>query len=182
MSAPALGPESVAGSAPALRAQTMLDAAASRLTAAADRDATSGFAGVAVSASEDRLTVYWHGAMSSGERQLVSQQQRSGVRVSVVAASYTLRQLRAARDQLVGQTMGPAVAASTSGHVTLVAPRADGTGLDVGMDGAAASSEAAARSAAPALARVPVPVHVVRSAPVSTLRQADTTPYWGGGE
>jgi hypothetical protein len=67
-------------------------------------------------------------------------------------------------------------------RVTSIAPRADGAGLDVGVDGPGASDNATAINAVPALhGSVHVDTYPAHPA-VMTSRESDVAPYWGGGE
>jgi hypothetical protein len=166
-----------------MRAQAPLDAAVSRLDAVISRDGRKGFAGISVSTQSNGLTAYWHGTVPQSVAAAFDQERARGINVTVVPAQYTAAQLRRATNMLATGAMGRSAVRGAGVRVDLIAPREDGAGLDVGIDGPAAGDRSAALRALPLLGHLSVPVNLFQSAPpVAALREADTTPYWGGGE
>jgi hypothetical protein len=138
-----------------------------RLNAAATRILQTGGAGNAsiVAAPQNReLRVYWNGAVPASVRSLAA---NLGVPVSIQPAAFSHRELVAAAQKL----------ASTDSRVAEVAPKADGSGLDVTV-----TSTAHAAGTVDALATSAIPLTIKTGQKPQSLfsRQADTPPFWGG--
>ncbi|MGC4862457.1 hypothetical protein [Micromonospora sp. DT68] len=141
-----------------LRLQQRMNTAAARITNAAQRSASSGFAGVVADPTTRQLQVYWKGEPPAN---LVATA-RATVATRVLPAPYSQRELVAAAARL---------RAAAGDRITTVGPRADGAGLLVGtQDGLLGATS---------LAGVPVTVQTgVAAAPAT--RWDDTAPWWGG--
>ncbi|MET8042352.1 hypothetical protein ABZU25_16000 [Micromonospora sp. NPDC005215] len=141
-----------------LRLQQRMNTAAARITNAAERSASSGFAGVIADPTTRQLQVYWKGEPPAN---LVATA-RATVATRVLSAPYSQRELLAAADRL---------RAKAGNEITTVGPRADGAGLLVGtQDGLLGAT---------ALAGVPVTVQTGVAASPAT-RWDDSPPWWGG--
>ncbi|MFG1840132.1 hypothetical protein [Micromonospora sp. NPDC049175] len=141
-----------------LKLQERMNTAAARITKAAERSATSGFAGIVADPTTRQLQVYWKGEPPAN----LMATTRATVATKVLSAPYSQRELFAAADRL---------RAKAGNQITTVGPRADGAGLLVGtQDGLLGAS---------ALAGVPVTVQTgVAAAPAT--RWDDSPPWWGG--
>lgn len=147
-----------AGQAGLYAVQARLDSAAARIQAAG-----AGNASVVVVPSSGELRVYWHGQVPARVRALAG---RLGVRVRFASAAFTLDALVAQERQLVGYP-----------GLVQVAPRSDGSGLNVVLAPAApARAQARLRLAS----RIPLTITTGASPQAAFTRQADFTPYWGG--
>ncbi|MFF0151981.1 hypothetical protein [Micromonospora sp. NPDC005203] len=141
-----------------LRLQERMNTAAARITKAAERSATSGFAGIVADPTTRQLQVYWKGEPPAN---LVATA-RATVATKVLSAPYSQRELLAAAERLQ---------AKVGDQITTVGPRADGAGLLVGtQDGLLGAT---------ALAGVPVTVQT-RVAAAPATRWDDSAPWWGG--
>ena len=138
--------------------QQKMNTAAARIETAAQRGATSGFAGIIADPTKRELQVYWKGTAPAN---LVAAAQAT-VPTRVLPAAYSQRELLAAAARF---------SAAASGKFTTVGPRADGAGLIVGtQDGLTGAAR---------LAGVPVTVQTNVSASPAT-RWNDSSPWWGG--
>jgi hypothetical protein len=138
-----------------------------RLNAAATRILAAGGAGNAsiVAAPENReLRVYWNGRVPGAVRTLATQ---LGVPVSFRPAAFTHRELVAAARQLAG----------SDSRIAEVAPKADGSGLEVTVT----STAPGVGTVDPlATSRIPLTIKTGQRPQAAFSRQADTPPFWGG--
>ena len=143
-----------------LRVQEKMNAAADRIVTTAHKGATdSGFAGVVAAPENQELRVYWKGQAPAS----VTDSARD-VRVRVLPAAYSERELQAAAARLLA-----------TNAFTSVGPNTDGSGLTVGV----AATNALA---APNVTAAGVPVTVQTGvAPRAATRWNDSPPWWGGG-
>ncbi|MEV6304865.1 hypothetical protein AB0M02_36010 [Actinoplanes sp. NPDC051861] len=138
--------------------QDRMNVAGARVTAAGRADERSGYAGVIADPATRELRVYWKGAAPAG----LSARVRSSVPMRVLPALYSERDLQAAAERLL---------ARAGDQVTMVGPRADGSGLLVGTDGAAI----------PAARYAGVPVTLETNVKPVALTRVNDAPPWSGG-
>ena len=160
-----------------MRDQIPLDRAADRIESATKSTSASGLGGFIVDAAAKTLNVYWKGAVPATVRAEESAAVGSGIKISVHPAAFTLRQLEAERDRLAtlhitGKASGPRVVA--------IGPKADGSGLEVGVAGTPAGSGKAVQQALTGITSKVSISAVASEGPVATSRYGDTSPYWGG--
>ena len=152
----------------------------------------SGYGNVTISVPAGLVTLYWKGGLPSGLRDLIARL-RTGVRVRVLAAAYTWRQLEAQTRRLAARRAALHAAGIS---LSTVGPRDDASGLRAGVDYAASGALAAGRAADHAMAaqtalarravlrvdRGPAPVSVSDVPRVTTTgtRNDDNLPWWGG--
>ncbi|WP_168211547.1 hypothetical protein [Actinosynnema sp. ALI-1.44] len=138
-----------------LAMQQKLNRAAEQI-AAANGD---GFAGIIAAPENRELRVYWKGATEGKVSALVAKLNRT-VPVKVLPAAYSLKELSAESARLIKQA-----------GVKSVAPKADGSGLSVGVD----------RSIRAQTLNSSVPIEQTDAAPApAASRENDSPPYWGG--
>ncbi|MEV6332656.1 hypothetical protein [Streptomyces sp. NPDC051909] len=167
-----------------MKMQSRLDAAAAEIEKAA-ASAPDGLAGIVAAPEKRELIVYWQGAVPAGVQSVISSQDDT-VPVRVEPAKYSLKQLSSEADRL-----------SKTPAFGEVAPRVDGSGIEVRW---AKDTTAAQKSAADATlktARVDVRVNTTAgdTAPEplngfcgpngdyggpSICRLDDAAPYYGG--
>lgn len=128
-----------------------------------------GFAGLYLASERSAVDLYWRGAVPDEVNRAVDaarRDQAQGVTVAMHPAAYTLDQLEQEATRLVGT-------GTSQGQVVMAAPLADGSGLQVRLDGPATASKAVIASSVPL---------VVENGPavVPASRWADTPPFWGG--
>ncbi|MEU8271265.1 hypothetical protein AB0B89_29410, partial [Sphaerisporangium sp. NPDC049002] len=160
--------------------QNKLNAAAEKIQKAAAASTRNGYASVVAAPENRELLVYWQGAVPAAVQRVIEEQNRS-VPVRVLPARYTQEQLlaevrRLGENEAVGE----------------VAPRADGSGLDVRW--AKGRSRAQSLAAENLLATAAVDVRVdtaageVETTPFagrcadgsSWCREDDSSPYYAG--
>lgn len=138
--------------------QDRMNTAGARVTAIGRADARSGYAGIVADPTTRELRVYWKGQAPAN----LASTARAAVPVRVLPAAYSERELRAAANRLL---------ARAGDRVTMVGPKADGSGLLVGTAGAVIP--------AAEYAGVPVTLETnVAPAPATRLNDA---PPWSGG-
>jgi hypothetical protein len=154
-----------------MTAQEKLDAVAERIEKAARDTPTSGLGGLVVDAKAMRLDLAWHGAVSAAVKREVAAARRAGIDVRITAAAYTRNALRRETDRLADEHMK-----TTDSVVGSIGPKADGSGLTVGVTAAPGRSLAAS---APSVTSS-VPLEFTATTPEKTDRYYDSDPYWGG--
>ncbi|MEW9529907.1 hypothetical protein [Microbispora sp. NPDC049125] len=147
-----------------LATQERLVRAADRISATAQQDARSGYAGIVLAPEKSELRVYWKGQAPKSVNGLISEL-RGDVAVSLLPARHSARELA---------TVTSRIAKRAGSAITSIAARPDGsgltvTGLDVGRARSAVSSET-----------VPITVEAGVSPSLAT-RWNDSPPWWGGG-
>jgi streptogrisin D len=160
--------------------QEPLDKIADRIESVAKDTPASGLGGITVDAEHNSLNLYWHGDVSQAVQREVDAARQSGVTVKVTSAAFTRTALRREADRLADLNMS----GKETEHLASVAPKADASGLSVGIRGLAPglSAVAVADSAhklTPGLASS-VPMDVSEAAPSLADRWFDSKPYWGG--
>lgn len=150
----------------------------------------AGYSGAEISVPRWTVTLYWHGARPTVLTSLIRRLGRT-VPVQVVSAGYSERSLLTEARRIAGRLRALRAAGAS---VTRVGPRADGSGVQVGVDFAASPAlarpngsvqeriAAAARLiASHAPGSVPVTVFDGRSnASAAGNRTSDVSPYKGG--
>lgn len=141
-----------------LGTQERMNAAADRIEAAARANPRSGYAGVVADPLNRELRVYWKGRAPANLTAFA----RGAVPVRLLPAAHSERELTAAAARLW---------AAADEAVTLVGPRADGSGLRVGTAG----------RMIPASSYAGVPVTLDTSVrPMAATRLNDAAPWTGG--
>jgi hypothetical protein len=157
-------------------AQIPLDNAAARIRQAAARPGTGHDGLVEVWVNDDRheVTVYWHGPVPADITSLLSALRRElRIGISITAAPYSSAELQ----QAVSQVMH----SSYRSRVAVAGPLPDGSGIEVGVSGAAPVSGASPAADARRLFGVNVPVHVWTGATSHNDSRNDDQPqFWGG--
>lgn len=126
-----------------------------------------GYGGLIVSPSDKSLSLYWKGVLPTDLQQSVRDAAvQQGVKVRVVAATFSHAELESARAKLRGR-----------GDVTSIAIAPDATGLEVGTD---VPDSALPDKGAELTGAAGKPVKVHREATVKLARWADTRPFYGG--
>ncbi|MFF5210420.1 hypothetical protein [Streptosporangium sp. NPDC000396] len=147
-----------------LATQERLVSAADRITAAAQKQGASGYAGIIAAPENHELRVYWKGNTPQSIDGLIGEL-RGDVAISVLPAKHSARELER---EVARITRKP------GGVITSVAPQPDGSGLTV--------TGADARAARAAVSDVTVPVTVETGVrPALATRWDDSPPWWGGG-
>lgn len=173
-------PGGFAGWSELMSMQNTLNTAAEKIQKAAAMSARNGYAGVVAAPENRELLVYWQGEVPAAVERVIEEQNRS-VPVRVLPARYSQEQLlaevrRLGRNDALGE----------------VAPRADGSGVDVRW--AKGRSQAATLAAENLLATATVDVRVdtaageVETTPftgrcadgASWCREDDSSPYYAG--
>jgi hypothetical protein len=160
-----------------MRRQIPLDQAADRIEAAAGKTG-SGLSGFVVDAENNTLHVYWHGALPAAiNRMVATTNSARDFRIVVKAAPYTRDQLTAETDRIAASFM------SDTGKpaITSVGPKADGTGLEVGVESQASGFAVLSASHVASALGTTIPIEVKAEAqPQQASRYGDTSPYYGG--
>jgi hypothetical protein len=164
-----------------MTAQVELHRVAERIEAAAGSPPSSGLGGITVDGEHRALDLYWHGAVPDAVSREVKRARRTGVTINIIAAPYTLHQLRREVDRLAGLHMDGKV---TAGDVISIAPKTDATGLLVGVSATAAGTPATRDSGRLAQLRAQVTSSVAiefeDGAAQTADRWLDTPQFWGG--
>ena len=154
-----------------MAAQRPLVAAAVRLQQVIDKSQSSGF--TAISLGTDRVDLYWKGAIPRSVRTAVTKEQ--SVHVAFRPARYSRVELKAAEKKFMAYVV------KNKGPVFGVRVPADGSGL-VAQSRVAQSKTAVAGLRKAALPDSGVAIRSERAvAPVTTARNNDTSPFYGGG-
>lgn len=151
--------------------QEKLDAFAARIEKAARDTPTSGLGGIVVDARAKRLDIAWHGTAPAAIHREVAAARRAGLHVKITAAAYTRSALLSAADRIADQHMKAA-----DSLVRSVGPKADGSGLTVGVT--PELSRGLANDASSITSSVPLDFEV--TTPEKADRYLDSSPYWGG--
>ena len=161
-----------------MRKQIPLGQAADRIEAAIKNRATSGLSGFVVDPERNLLNVYWHGAMPTEVNRVVATAEEAGaVRIAVHAAPYTRAQLEAETDRIAKSSM----TGKSALQVSHVGPKADGTGLEVGVKVLPANTPKLSAARASALLNTTVALDIQQAEqPVKASRYGDSPPYYGG--
>jgi hypothetical protein len=165
--------ESTGGATPELTAlmntQNGLHEVADRIEAV-PTGASSGVSNIVVDAEHNALRLYWKGAQPSGVVAEIAAAAKKGITVTTIPAPYRADELSAEVERLAGTYL-------KNGRITSVAPKADGSGLEVG------ASAAAVRGGVKAAIASSMPVDLVEQpeAVTSLGRYDDAAPFWGGG-
>ncbi|WP_406097288.1 S1 family peptidase [Kitasatospora purpeofusca] len=176
-----------------LARQEALDRLADEITRVPEheRALVPGYAGHTVDPRRGHLDLYWHGGIPDRVTSVLAAAP-TGITSAVHEAPYSLRELRAGRDRLVG-----AVVHGEAGAVwTSAGPVVDGSGLTVTYTpdtpdtadtpdgarrhGAAIAGEMSARAAE--LAGVPVTAVVAAASVATATRHSDASPWSAGAE
>jgi hypothetical protein len=177
--------------------QEVLDAVADRITqglSESDRARIPGFADIAVDPDHNHLRLYWKGTPPQRVRSILARLPH-GVTAEVDAARYSKAELHAARARLLrGRTaMNLPVTGAAPVHITSIAPAVDGSGLEVGYDGAAGKtgrkqsltaaaegtlSQQVAAAAGRAAGVRAIAIHRLQSVDLAS-RQRDHSPWTG---
>ncbi|MGX7826437.1 hypothetical protein ACTG9Q_15225 [Actinokineospora sp. 24-640] len=138
--------------------QTRMNSLAARVESLTE----PGYSGVIADPGARRLRVFWKGSAPTALRALAAQAP-ADIPVDITPARFT-------RDELLAAT----ARAAKSKSFTSIGPAADGSGLVAGLaEGASA--------AATTVGAVPVTITPGVSPKPFVGRQADSSPYWGGG-
>jgi streptogrisin D len=164
---PKVAPEIIA----LMTEQEKLDAVAERIEKAARDTPTSGLGGIVVDAKAKRLDLAWHGTVPAAIRREAADARRTGLDVRITAAEYTRSALLREADRIADQHMK-----TTDSVVRSVGPKADGSGLTVGVTPTLGRSLA---ESAPSVTSS-VPLDFTATTPEKTDRYFDSYPYWGG--
>jgi hypothetical protein len=151
--------------------QEKIDAVAERIEKAARDTPTSGLGGIVVDAKAKRLDLAWHGTVPAAIDREAAAARRAGIDVRISAAAHTRSALRREADRIADQHMK-----TTDSVVRSVGPKADGSGLTVGVTAAPRRSVA---DSAPSVTSS-VPLEFTATTPEKTDRYYDSDPYWGG--
>lgn len=164
--APKVAPEIIA----LMTEQEKLDAVAERIEKVADTP-TSGIGGLVVDAKAKRIDLAWHGKVPATVRREATAARRAGLEVRITEAAYTRSALLRETDRLADEHM-----TSSDSAVRSIGPKADGSGLTVGV------TPAAERGLAETAAAVDssVPLEFTATTPEKSDRWYDSSPYWGG--
>jgi hypothetical protein len=141
------------------QAQEKLDAAAIDILAAGG----SGNASIVVSAVTRQLTVYWNGSVPASVQSVAD---LSGVSVAFKPAAFTLRQLVTEAQRLAADS-----------RIAQVAPKPDGSGLDVTVTGTALVT---GQPDLLSSSSVPMTITVGKVPQAMFSRQNDVPLFWGG--
>jgi hypothetical protein len=180
-----------------MTAQEPLIRAVSRLDALVAKDPNSGFASTRLDTDQGGITVRWHGPVPAEASAEFAQDRADGIRVSVVAAQYSWQLLNTQMQKLSDTTFN--LKTDSGDRIVGVGPNDDFSGLTVTLaPGTLALTQhvselelPSATLSADALAEFPslrtstIPLQIVLgSAAVqfSASRQADTQPFYGGGQ
>lgn len=152
------------------RNQVRLDAEAAAIRGLVKRDHLTGYAGLAVNPARGFLSLYWKGQVPGSIRHYAAGEHTGGT-VRFSSARYSLAELDSLRERIINSP-----GFSRSG-ITMIAPRPDGSSLQVGVG----STPARARSL-PAIKAGAIRVTFTRQqAPVPLAgRWADIPPFFGG--
>ncbi|MFF2146386.1 S1 family peptidase [Kitasatospora sp. NPDC058190] len=183
-----------------LRRQAALEHLADAITGVPEhrRATVPGYSGHTIDPRQGLLTLYWHGDVPERVAGLL-ERTPPGITATVRQAPYTLRQLREARDRLVGA----AVRGEAGAVWNAAGPAADGTGLLLtytpdtarrprvltGEQVAAHAAEQVAAHAAEQvaahaaeLAGVPVDASPAAAPTATSTRHSDASPWSAGAE
>ncbi|MFE5584059.1 S1 family peptidase [Kitasatospora sp. NPDC056531] len=166
-----------------LRRQAALEQLADAITGVPEhrRATVPGYAGHTIDPRQGRLTLYWHGDVPARVAGLL-ERTPPGITATVRQAPYTLRQLRQARNRLVGA----AVRGDADAVWNAAWPAADGTGLlvtytpDTARRSALTGEQVAAHAAE--LAGVPVDAAPATAPTAASTRHSDASPWSAGAE
>jgi len=164
-----------------MRVQEKLDVLAERIQTAGRKTPESGFTSVVVDAERNTLTLYWQGALPAPVTAELTAARTTGAGVVVKPAPYSEAQLKAEASRIVKQPLRRGT--GTDQRSMSVAPRPDGTGIDVAVGGLPAGTTVdRARALVPALAATGgIPLTVTTGGPQPASRAYDSPPpYWGG--
>lgn len=154
-----------------MRTQNALHEVADRIEAV-PAGSSSGVSNIVVDAKHSALRVYWKGAVSAGVSAEIAAAAKDGFTVTTIPAPYRADELKAEVNRLADTYL-------KGGQIISVAPRTDGSGVEVG----AKASTAATRDSLKATIASSMPVDMVEqpTAQVSLGRYDDSPPFWGGG-
>lgn len=167
--APRVSPEIIA----LMTEQEKLDAIAERIEKAAVDTPTSGLGGIVVDAKAKRLDLAWHGTVPAAIEREANAARLAGIDLRITSAAYTRLALRREADRIADQHMK-----TTDSAVASVGPKADGSGLTVGVAVGGASGRSLA-TVAPSVTSS-VPLEFSATTPEKSDRYYDSRPYWGG--
>ncbi|MEW2530537.1 trypsin-like serine protease [Streptomyces sp. NPDC047071] len=151
--------------------QRPLVAAADVISAARDRGRYEGFTGIAL--ERERVALYWKGALPARMREAVAEA-RGTARVRIVAAPYSLKELKTASARLQERLR----AEPSLGHTVKIPT--DGSGLVVAADPGRGAA-AAPRGAAALDEDLGVPVRTVREGKMKERSRTNDSSPWSGG-
>jgi streptogrisin D len=123
------------------------------------------------------LEIFWRGAVPAAVLAQVNAGRNAGVAVRVFPAPFTRKELLAEVDRIMRLPLPAGVTSRRTG------PRADGTGVDIGVAGPAAAQLTGAGLAKlmPALAGQRIPLTVTETPEASFMyRWIDSSPFFGG--
>jgi hypothetical protein len=158
--------------------QEVLGRVADTIQTKAKKMTISGYSGVVLSPKENRLRLYWHGNIPGSVSTVIDDAQRRGISVEVGSAPYTETQLLAEIDRL---SVTPLGGDTNHPRALRLAPKPDGSGIDVGIAGLLPEVNATeVRNAIPALrSDIPLTINTIPM-PVPMFRWVDPPPHWGG--
>jgi streptogrisin D len=162
------------------KTQEDLDRLAENIRASAPSSLTNGLSGVVVDAEDNTLQLYWHGTVPDAVAAHIDQARRDGTIVLIRQAPYTEVRLLQEADRI---SRLPLFSGAKAGQRMMrVGPKADGTGLEVGIHGLPPGVDIAqARQLVPAINSSNVSLQVSFMQPISFASRAfDIAPHWGG--
>ncbi|MEZ0110650.1 hypothetical protein ABH920_004665 [Catenulispora sp. EB89] len=176
--------------------QAPLSQAADRIYGLADKDAGSGFAAVSLDTPNRAITVRWKGAVPAAVAAELGRDRARGIAVTIVAARYSVKESLTEATRLGSAVIG--VKASNGDTITTIGPNDDYSGLVATLAPGAAATAAEkqavlalspealmvrARAEFPGLSST-MPITVTPGEVLTPLssRQADTAPYYAGGQ
>lgn len=149
-----------------MRRQEPLIVAADHLTAKAGQAQRDGLGGIMLAVEQDEVHIYWKGTMPKAVKDEI-EHQKAKVKIRVLPAQYTQSELKKEADAILND-------AAAYGNVHSIAPRPDGSGLEVRLPQAKDDSKRAVKAF-----RLPTQI-IEEPQPVPHSRR-DDSPYFAAG-
>jgi hypothetical protein len=149
--------------------QARMHEVADELDAEVKREGLQGFAGLVVAPETSEMTIYWRGAAPPAVQRIAASTGNRGIRAAIKGAPYSLDELKAFRDRIIGD------AGFRSSGISLLEVNPSGDGLTIGLR---ASEETAKQLGA--IAQSSIAVRYIHADPQPLYRWRDTPPFWGG--
>ena len=164
-----------------MAAQQPLTAAVQRIEAAAG-SGNHGLAGTAIDVPHQSITVYWHGTVPKAVTAEIDRTRSHRITVTVLPAAYSRAQFDAEMKRLESRSTAEANLHHTKPLIASVRVRDDYSGIDIGVtsDPVAATSMLSP-SRGDLVSSMPASTHHEDVMRTMATRQADTTPFYGGG-
>ncbi|MFD7595684.1 hypothetical protein ACFV6D_21910 [Kitasatospora sp. NPDC059812] len=164
-------------------AQERIVQAADEVNRQAHLDPATGYGNIVVSVKDEGYTLYWKGEIPQDIGGLVAAQRARGVAVSVVPSLYNAEELKERAHAIITSDLRV-----NGAEIISAGPSNDGNSLNIGIDAAQLAAQDNAQASLQSTASIPdslthgIPVTVApeEAAHDTGLREADSSPWFGG--